>query len=199
MKTFDNSFAVPILEYFKYRSREQLDLFPPGRCILTIYKPLSRTKPVGRQSFRDGLRKQPLFLNASLNHSLCVWNYGSEPIEAGKPAIEALRDEAQIGFPCKIFLDGLLPADESDGFCSPELGQREHRPQQIGQVVPRPISDLQNAGRSERRPINAALPYVISERTGPLVGGGKRHMTTVRLDTDSSPLVLTRLQNHTHD
>ena len=102
-------------------------------------------------------------------------------------------------FPGEVVLNGLLPAQEpvtpSRG---PELGQGQDRPQQVRQVVPHPVPDLQDASRSERRPIDAALPDVASERAGLLIGVWKRHVITVRLDADTS-LVFTRIRSRADD
>jgi Protein of unknown function (DUF3024) len=105
--------------------------------------------------------------------------------EAGKPTIKTFGDEAELGLLREAFLDGLLPAYESEGFGGPELGQREHRPQQVWQVISRPIRDLQDSGRSKRRPVGPALPDVISQRTGLVIGTWKRHSITIVADVDT--------------
>ena len=71
-------------------------------------------------------------------------------------------------------------------FCGLELGQDQYRPQQIRQVVAHPVPDMQHAGRGERRPVDAALPDMASERTGILTGTGKLHTVKLLAGADSS-------------
>lgn len=101
---------MPIREYVEHSPCEQIDLFPARRCHFTIYQPLSGAERVGGQGARDGFREQSTFLSPGLDHRLRVRNFSSEPVEASEPAIKALGDEAWLGLPGEVFLDGLLPS-----------------------------------------------------------------------------------------